>query len=96
MRAGRAVGVITGSDLLSLYELSQQHLTLADLMTAPIPCVPDLELSDAADLMIRHEVHRLVVVDPSRPDGAPIGIVSTSDIVAEMAHEHSVWRQAED
>ncbi len=46
--------------------------------------------------MIRHEVHRLVVTDPSRPDGVPIGIVSTSDIVAEMADERSVWREAID
>lgn len=93
---GRAVGVVTGSDLLSLYEVSGQHGTVANLMTAPITCVPELALSDAANLMIEHEVHRLVVVDPSRPEGAPIGIISTSDIVAEMAHEHSVWRQAAD
>ena len=93
---GRAVGVITGTDLLALYEGSGQQRTVADLMTPPITCVPELALSDAADLMIGHEVHRLVVVDPSRPDGAPIGIISTSDIVAEMAQESSVWRQAED
>jgi CBS domain-containing protein len=55
---------------------------------------PDLVLADAADLMIGHEVHRLVVVDPKCADGAPIGIVSTADIVAEMAQERSVWQRA--
>jgi CBS domain-containing protein len=93
---GRTVGVITGSDLLALYQASEQHGTVAELMSAPVTCVPDLALPDAADLMIKHEVHRLVVTDPARPDGAPIGIVSTSDIVAEMAHEQSVWRGAGD
>lgn len=95
-KGGRAIGVITGSDLLSLYQGGDPHGKVADLMAEPITCVPDLALSEAADLMIRREVHRLVVVDPARPDGAPIGIVSTSDIVAEMAYEHSVWRHARD
>ncbi len=44
--------------------------------------------------MIEHEVHRLVVIDPARNDGAPIGTVSTSDILAEMADERSVWQRA--
>ncbi len=90
---GQAAGVITGNDLLSLYRSGESRGTVAELMNTPITCGPDLTLSEAADMMIRHEVHRLVVVDPSRPDRAPIGIVSTSDIVAEMAYERSVWQQ---
>jgi CBS domain-containing protein len=90
---GRAVGVITGNDLLSLYD-GEQPSTVADLMTKPITCTPDLPLSDAAEVMINQEVHRLVVADPAHEDGVPMGIVSTSDIVAEMARERSVWQQA--
>jgi CBS domain-containing protein len=90
---GRAVGVITGNDLLSLYQSGKPE-TVADLMSKPIvTCDPDLSLSDAAELMIDREVHRLVVTDSSSGD-APIGIVSTTDIVAEMAQERSVWQQA--
>jgi hypothetical protein len=33
------------------------------------------------------------VVDPERDDGAPIGIVSTSDIVAEMAGDRAAWQR---
>ena len=92
---GRAVGVITGSDLLSLYDPGEQAGTAAELIRKPlITADPNLSLSDAADLIIRHEVHRLVVVDPSAANGAPIGMVSTSDIVAEMAQEQSVWQHA--
>jgi CBS domain-containing protein len=90
---GRAVGVITGADLLSLYEGGEQVSTAAELMRRPIITAnPDLALAAAADLMITHEVHRLVVIDPSATNDAPIGIVSTSDIVAEMAQEQSVWQ----
>ena len=93
---GRAVGVITGTDLLSLYDPGEQVGTAAELIRKPpITAEPDLALSDAADLMIRHEVHRLVVVDPSATNSPPIGMVSTSDVVAEMAQEQSVWQLAE-
>ena len=92
---GRAVGVITGTDLLSLYDPGEQVGTAAELIRKPpITAEPDLALSDAADLMIRHEVHRLVVVDPSATNSPPIGMVSTSDVVAEMAQEQSVWQHA--
>jgi predicted transcriptional regulator len=93
---GRAVGVVTGNDLLSLYDAGDPDATVADLMSAPITCDPDLPLPEAADLMISNEVHRLVVTDASRPLAAPIGIVSTSDIVAEMAQAGSVWQEDED
>ena len=93
---GRAVGVITGHDVLSLYEPTEARETVAELMKAPlITAAPDLPLTDAANLMIGSEVHRLVVVDPGRDDGAPIGIVSTSDIVAEMASDRSAWQRSQ-
>ncbi len=92
---GQAVGVITGSDLLKLYNAPSRNATVSELMKTPITCSSSLPLAQAAQIMIRNEVHRLVVVDPARPDGAPIGIISTSDIVAEMAYEQSVWRSAE-
>jgi CBS domain-containing protein len=54
---------------------------------------PDLTLQDAAELMIEREVHRLVVIDPTQSGGAPLGIISTSDILAEMTKESSVWQR---
>lgn len=84
--AGRAIGVITDFDLLSLYQDDRSSHAVAELMRAPlITTGPDMSLSDAANLMIGKEVHRLVVVDPDDRSGAPVGLVSTSDIVAEMA-----------
>jgi CBS domain-containing protein len=93
--SGRAIGVVTGYDALALYDPSHGGETVAELMKAPVITVgPHLALTEAANLMLGHEVHRLVVVDPDRGDGAPIGIVSTSDIVAEMASDRSVWQRA--
>ncbi|OHB63209.1 MAG: hypothetical protein A2Y76_15410 [Planctomycetes bacterium RBG_13_60_9] len=49
-------------------------------------------LREAADLMIRKHHHRVVVVDDKNPEAFPLGIVSSFDIVAEMARPGSVWQ----
>lgn len=91
--AGRAVGIVTNFDLLSLYETDRREAPVSELMRTPlITADPELSLSEAANLMIREEVHRLVIVDPG--GGAPVGIVSTSDVVAAMVQESSVWQRA--
>lgn len=90
--SGQAVGVITGNDLLTLYESPQPATTAKDLMRQPITCDIDLPLRDAIDLIIRNEVHRVVVTDSATGDAAPAGILSTSDVIREMAHESSVWQ----
>ncbi len=89
---GKPLGVVTGFDLLALYEPGGGAATVADLMRPPLTIAPDASLRDAADLMLKHEVHRLVVVDPANPDRMPIGLISTSDIVAEMAAPGSLWQ----
>ncbi|MGH3006065.1 MAG: CBS domain-containing protein [Gaiellaceae bacterium] len=89
---GKPAGVVTGLDLLALYEEGAPAETVVDLMQLPLTIEPDASLREAADLMLRHETHRLVVVDPTEPDKMPLGLVSTSDIVGEMAEPGSVWR----
>jgi CBS domain-containing protein len=91
-QAGRAVGVITGNDLLTLYESTQPAATAKDLMRRPITCDIDLPLGKAIDIIIRNEVHRVVATDSSTGDAAPAGILSTSDVIREMAQEGSVWQ----
>jgi CBS domain-containing protein len=49
-------------------------------------------LREAADLMIQHHHHRVVVVDKDDPDSFPLGVVSSFDIVAQMAKPGSVWQ----
>lgn len=91
-RGGSPLGVVTGLDLLSVYDGSAADSTVADLMRPPLTIGPEASLREAADAMLRHEVQRLVVVDPGDPAQIPLGLVSTSDIVAEMAAPESVWQ----
>jgi CBS domain-containing protein len=91
-KQGRPLGVITGADLLSGVEGDEGAQTVADLMHPPLTIAPTATLREAADQMLRHHVHRLVVVDPANLEGMPLGLISTSDIVAEMAEPESVWQ----
>jgi CBS-domain-containing membrane protein len=91
---GLAVGVLTGTDLLGLYRQGG-GTTVSALMTTPVvTCEPDTALTDAAELMLDREVHRLVVVQADAERSVPIGVLSTADVVAEMAHESSVWQRS--
>jgi CBS domain-containing protein len=65
--------------------------TVDQVMHAPLTIDPAAPLRQAVDLMIKHRVHRLVVADPGNPDALPLGVISTSDLFAEMARPGSVW-----
>ena len=91
--SGAPKGIVTGFDLMPLYEDDRvERLAAGDVMHAPLTIGPQASLREAADLMIKHHYHRLVVVDPQEPQSMPLGLLSTYDIVAEMAQPESVWR----
>jgi CBS domain-containing protein len=86
---GRVVGVLSQTDVMRA--ASTRHLWQAwpglavrHLMTSPAISVrADCPLSDAAQVMERERVHRLVVVGD---DGqTPIGILTLSDFVRMLA-----------
>jgi CBS domain-containing protein len=89
---GRPLGIITGLDLLAFDEATIETQTVSEIMRVPITIQPTASLPEAANLMIQSHIHRLLVVNPDQPDGMPIGLISTSDIIAEMAEPGSVWQ----
>ncbi len=89
---GRPLGVVTGFDLLPFVISGSGDQPVSTLMRAPITIGPEATLREAADRMLQEHIHRLVVVDPAHPDGMPLGLISTSDIVIEMAAPGSVWQ----
>jgi CBS domain-containing protein len=91
--AGKPRGVISGLDLLAYCtEEGCGEATAAQVMHPALTIHSGASLRDAADKMIENHYHRLVVVDPDQSEGIPLGIISTFDIVAEMAEPGSVWR----
>jgi CBS domain-containing protein len=81
---GKPLGVDTGHDLLRVLG-DDGASKVAEVISREILSIePDATLREAAERM-RHRVHRLVVVDPTPVVAAPVGVVSTADIVAAMA-----------
>lgn len=92
---GQPLGVVTGLDLLAFCETEDcSEVTVSEVMHAPLTIHMTASLRDAADMMIEHHRHRLVVVDPEEPEAMPLGILSSYDIIAEMARPGSPWQQS--
>jgi CBS domain-containing protein len=91
---GKPEGVVSGKDLLPYVENGvEEKLTVQDIMHPALTIDIHAKLKEAADLMIQKHYHRLVVVDYDDPQAFPLGIISSFDIVAEMARPGSTWQK---
>ncbi len=92
--SGTPLGVVSEKDLMPLLQDGgvDGKLTVADVMHETLTVDMHASLREAADLMIRNHHHRVVVVDRTDPEAFPLGMVSSFDIVAEMARTGSVWQ----
>jgi len=72
---GKLVGILSNNDIRW-----QGHLTatVAEAMTPhPVTVTPETTIEEAARLMLRRKINAVLVVD----GGAPVGIMTTSDIL---------------
>ena len=90
---GKPLGMVTGKDLLALYGkgLDLDAMLVKEIMQPPVVINMEATLREAADIMIEHHSHRLVVVDAEQPDAMPLGIISSYDIVEKIARSDSGW-----
>ena len=90
---GKILGVVSGRDLLPFVKNGvDEKLVVRDVMHPALTIDIHASLREAADLMIQKHHHRLVVVDKDDPDAFPLGVISSFDIVAEMARPDSIWQ----
>jgi predicted transcriptional regulator len=90
---GKVLGVVSGKDLMRFVENGvDKNLTVRDVMHKAYTININASLREAADLMIKEHHHRLVVIDEEDPDAFPLGVISSFDIVAQMARPGSVWQ----
>ena len=91
---GKALGVVGGRDLLRFVKDGMdENLIVRDVMHPALTIDIHASLREAADKMIQNHHHRLVVIDAEDPEAFPLGVISTFDIVAEMARPDSVWQK---
>ena len=87
---GLLVGVLSQTDIVRARAVEHlwkrwpglrvRHLMHAPALTADL----DMSMEEAAQLMERAHVHRLVVVDDDQL--RPVGVISTTDLVRALAH----------
>ena len=88
-RAGKMVGVVSTSDILTaeaegapLGTRDLETMTVAELMTPrPITVSPETDVKEVAQQMLYADVHRLFVT----ADDRLVGVISTTDIVRAVA-----------
>jgi CBS domain-containing protein len=61
-------------------------------MHPPLLIGMNASLQEAAKMMIENHHHRIIVSDPEDADALPLGVISSFDIVSEMARPNSVWQ----
>ena len=92
---GKPLGVVSGYDMLAACQDGGcGDMTVAQAMHPMLTIDIHASLQEAAKKMIEQHYHRLVVIDPDEPDAMPLGVISSFDIVAEMASPGSVWQQS--
>ena len=82
---GRLIGVITDRDIVTrvIAEGRENSATIADVVSRnPVTVTPDADLDQALELMARHQIRRIPVVEDDRL----VGIVAQAD-VARVAKE---------
>jgi len=92
---GKTLGVVSGLDLLRFCDLEMDcgDITVDQVMHPALTIHMTATLQEAAQKLIENHHHRLVVVDPQQPETVPLGIISSFDIVAEMARPGSIWQK---
>lgn len=91
---GKSLGVVSGVDLLPFVKDGvDKSLVVSEVMHPALTIDIHATLREAADKMIQNHHHRLIVVDNANPENFPLGIISSFDIVAEMARPGSVWQK---
>jgi predicted transcriptional regulator len=79
---GRAVGVLSRSDVLRAVLAVADEAPVRDVMSPAVIAVqPDADARQAAVLMVRCGVQRVFVVGEA---GVPVGVVSTTDLLRAL------------
>lgn len=86
-QSGRAEGIISQTDLARAFvQGGWEHHTADEIMTPEVVTIGgDIPLDAAIQIMLDKRIHRLLIVQGGLTPNRPVGVLSLSDVVREMA-----------
>lgn len=83
---GELEGVVTRSDLARVYDKNYDAIAVESVMSTSIETIiPDIPISAAVLIMLDRNVDRLVIMHAKPATPRPVGVLSLSDVVRDMA-----------
>jgi len=84
--SGDLCGVVSQSDLVKVCEKDWEGLAAEDVMTPDVvTMVGDIPVLAAVELMLDNQIHRVVIIQGGLAPRRPVGVLSMTDVVREMA-----------
>jgi CBS domain-containing protein len=86
--SGELEGIVSRSDLARVYDKDYEATTVESVMSQDVETIiPDIPVSAAVLIMLDHRIDRLIIMHAKPAPQRPVGILSLSDIVSDMAGE---------
>ena len=84
--SGDLCGVLSQTDLVKVFDQDWESLVAEDVMTQDaVTIVPDIPVLAAVELMLDNQIHRVVITQGGLAPRRPVGVLSMTDVVREMA-----------
>jgi predicted transcriptional regulator len=84
--SGDLAGVVSQTDLVKTCERDWRNMVAEDVMTSDVvTVVADIPVLVAVELMVDNQVHRVVITQGGLAPRRPVGVLSMTDVVREMA-----------
>ncbi len=84
--SGDLSGVVSQTDLVKASDQDWEKMVAEDVMTPDVvTIVADIPVLTAVELMIDNQIHRLVITQGGLAPRRPVGVLSMTDVVREMA-----------
>lgn len=84
--SGDLCGVVSQTDLVKVCEEDWENMVAEDVMTPDVvTIVADIPVLTAVELMVDNQIHRVVITQGGLAPRRPVGVLSMTDVVREMA-----------
>ena len=86
--SGELEGIVSRSDLARAYDKDLDTITVESLMSHEVAnIIPEIPVSAAVMIMLDKGVDRLVIQHAKPAPQRPVGLLSMSDVIRDMADE---------